>query len=207
MSKPPQQSSPDVVRRKLERAAQRGRYVRVHRWIPGAESLNGFVLGVGDTWTVLALCEDLALNGYAILRTDDISRVRKREDVLTMRVLQERGEWPLASPLAEADLVDERSLLQACARLPGLVCVSMERKSKWVDACWIGVVLGLGHRSLRLHQVSPQARWHRRPSKFRLDAITAVSFGGNYERILEEFAGERPTPEVQSTVQPVTARA
>ncbi|MFC1443155.1 hypothetical protein ABUW04_33455 [Streptacidiphilus sp. N1-10] len=82
-------------------------------------------------------------------------------------------------------------------RLPGLVCVSMERKAKWVDACWIGVVLGLGHRSLRLHELNPQARWHRRPSKFRLDAITTVSFGGSYERILEEFAGERPEPDVQ----------
>jgi hypothetical protein len=181
------------MRELLEHAARKGSLVKVSRCIRDVEPITCFVLGVGAEWTLLAWCEDHRPDGFSVVRTTDISRVRKigGQKSLTVRVLSSRAQWPIASPQESAYLDDSRKLLASAARTHGLVVVNKEREA--TDVCWVGEPLRTGRRFLTLHKVSPSARWHRKPSRFRLETITQIGFGGHYEETLREFAGPRPS--------------
>ncbi len=50
--------------------------VRVERSIRRSDKINGFVMGIGRKWVVLAVRHHLIiLDGYVAVRLDDISRV------------------------------------------------------------------------------------------------------------------------------------
>ncbi|MFJ9767325.1 hypothetical protein ACIRUY_26230 [Streptomyces erythrochromogenes] len=177
---------------RLDEAMSAGVPVRVHRSsIRGADRIDGFVVGVGAEWTVIAVCTDLRLDGWEAVRTADVTKVRPRgdEDCLTVRVLRRRGRWPVRAPEPALPLDALPALAQAASRAFGLVALHVERHAP--DACWIGEVAGVRPKSLRLREVDPEARWRTAPSKFPFEDVTRVGFGGRYERTLLEFAGRK----------------
>ncbi|MFE6054201.1 hypothetical protein ACFQ6N_25910 [Kitasatospora sp. NPDC056446] len=180
----------------LDRARHEGRPVRLHRSIPGADRLDGFVLGTGPVWTLLASCTDHRLDGWTAVRTTDLHKVRDRdggqdgEPGLTVRFLRRRGLWPVRPPGADLPLDDLPGLLTAACAEYGLIVLHTERRDP--DACRVGTVTALRPASLRLHEVDPQARWHREPTKVRFADVTRVDLGDHYTDVLREFAGPRP---------------
>ncbi|MEU3566230.1 hypothetical protein [Kitasatospora sp. NPDC006786] len=176
----------------LERARSEGRPVRLRRSIPGADRLEGFVLGTGPVWTLLATCTDHRLDGWSAVRTADLHKVRDRggPESLTVRVLRRRGLWPVRPPGADLPLDDLPGLLTAACAEYGLIALHTERRDP--GACWVGTVTALRPASLRLHEVDPEARWHPEPTKFRFEDVTRVDLGDHYTSVLREFAGPRP---------------
>ncbi|MEV0533429.1 hypothetical protein [Kitasatospora sp. NPDC050463] len=176
----------------LDRAVRTGELVRLHRSIPGADKLEGFVVAASPGWTLLANCGDHRLDGWTAVRTADLRTVRRigDEDGLTVRVLRRRGRWPVRPPEGGLPLDGLPDLVEAAGRAFGLVALHSEESAP--DVCWVGAVTGLRPKSLRLHQVDPEAHWHDEPTKFRFDRITRVDLGTHYTAVLREFAGERP---------------
>ncbi|MFJ3830109.1 hypothetical protein ACIPWI_19365 [Streptomyces sp. NPDC090046] len=178
------------VMARLDEAVSSGALVRVHRsGIRDADRLDGFVVGTSAAWTLIALCSDVQLDGWAAVRTADISKVRRRggEDSLTVRALRRRGLWPARAPQPELALDGLAELAEGASGAFGLVSVHVERHAP--DACWIGEVGAVRPKSLRLREVDPDARWQPKPSKFPFKYVTRLGFGGRYERTLLEFAG------------------
>lgn len=177
------------VRARLDEAVTTGRPVRLDRaGIRDAERLDGFVVAAHPEWTLLARCTDLRLDGWAAVRTGDVTAVRRRgdEDCLTVRALSRRGQWPVRAPEPALPLDDLPALAQAASQAFGLISVHLERHAP--EACWVGEVAETRPKSLRLREIDPEARWHRKPSKFPYEHITRVDFGALYERTLLEFA-------------------
>ncbi|MEV8322878.1 hypothetical protein [Kitasatospora sp. NPDC056731] len=176
----------------LDRARHEGRLVRLRRTLPGADRLEGFVLGTGPVWTLLANCADHRLDGWTAVRTDSLRKVRDLggPETLTVRALRRSGLWPVRPPGADLPLDDLPGLITAACAEYGLIALHTEHHDP--DACWIGAVTSLRPASLRLHEVDPEARWHREPTKFRFADVTRVDLGTHYNAVLREFADERP---------------
>ncbi|MGZ9935769.1 hypothetical protein ACXNSR_38495 [Streptomyces sp. NC-S4] len=182
----------DKVAARLAEALSSGIPVRVHRSaIRGADRLDGFVVGTSAAWTLIALCSDLRLDGWAAVRTADITKVgwRGGPDCLTVRALRRRGRWPARAPEPAPVLDGPADLAVGASRTFGLVSLHVERVAP--DACWIGEVAAVRPKSLRLREIDTEARWSPNLSKFPFRAVTRVGFGGRYERTLLEFAGPR----------------
>lgn len=81
-------------------------------------------------------------------------------------------------------------MLTAIGEHYGLVAVHTERRT--TEVLWIGALDRLGLKSVHLHLIDPEARWHAAPSRFPFARVTQVGFGGRYERTLREFAAPRP---------------
>ncbi|MFF4383042.1 hypothetical protein [Kitasatospora sp. NPDC001547] len=176
----------------LDRARAEGRLVRLRRAIPGADRLEGFVLGTGPVWTLLAVCTDHRLDGWTAVRTADLRTVRDRggPEGLTVRALRRRGLWPAHPPGADLPLDDLPGLLTAACAEYGLIALHTEHRDP--DVCRVGTVTALRPASLRLHEVDPEARWHPEPTKVRFADVTRVDLGDYYTAVLREFAGPRP---------------
>ncbi|MFB7618951.1 hypothetical protein [Kitasatospora sp. NPDC056181] len=176
----------------LDLAVRDGGLVRLRRSLPGADRLEGFVVGTGPVWTLLANCTDHRLDGWTAVRTADLRKVRRigGEDGLTVRALRRRGAWPVRPPAGDLPLDDLPGLAEAASRAYGLIALHTEESAP--DVCWVGAVTGVRPKSLRLHRVDTEARWYDEPVKFRLDRITRIDLGTHYTAVLREFAGERP---------------
>ncbi|WP_414507316.1 hypothetical protein [Streptomyces sp. NEAU-L66] len=66
------------VRRQLQEAAEKHQLTHLDRALPGSDELEGFVVEVTPSWTVIAECNRLALDGFVALRTRDIVKVRRQ---------------------------------------------------------------------------------------------------------------------------------
>lgn len=95
----------------LDKAVREQALVRVRRSIRRSDKLDGFVMGVGQAWLLLALLDpNVYLNGYVAVRLADLSKVEVRAgpDSFVGRALAARGEWPPLSVDVDLDRVGVR---------------------------------------------------------------------------------------------------
>lgn len=176
--------------RRLERAQRTRELVRVHRR-RHLESLDGYVLAVGDDWLLLAnLDPGILLDGFTALRLRDVAQVQyKHTSDFVQSALDLRGQWPPATPGETIALASISALLESLRGQWPLVTVHLELDDP--DVCFIGEVQRVGKRKLLLREISPRAAWIDLPGKFRLDDLTRVDVGASYERALVEVASHR----------------
>ncbi len=179
------------LRGRLERARSEQLLVRIRRWIPGADVLEGFVVGLGHEWVALArLSDTIELDGWILLRLRDVRSVKITPDreAFEIRALEAREQWPpVVPPVRLDDVTDVISDVTAIAPMLAVHC-ELDRP----DVCWIGAVRRLQGTTLWLLQVTTQAGWARAASSFDLDDITRLDVGGGYEEALHLVAGAPP---------------
>ena len=114
------------MRRELKQARDSGELVRVVRR-KGWSSVEGYVAAVGKRWFVVVSVADSLYDGHALLRIDDVRRLRAgvSDPVLAQRFLELDGRWPPAAPHV-LDLYDARSVVFTAGSLCRLVSLSTE---------------------------------------------------------------------------------
>ncbi|WP_258725961.1 hypothetical protein [Cellulomonas sp. NS3] len=180
-----------AVTAKLERAQQDQLRVRVRRWIPDADPVEGFVVGIGRRWVALAQLSDrILLDGWALVRLKDIQAVKIYPDPNTFatRALRLRSQWPPVAP--PVDLDHTVAAITAATKVAPLLTVHEEFARP--DVCWIGMVRSVDDTTLALHEVDGEANWLRKVTMIDLDSITRLDMGGGYEEALHLVAGEPP---------------
>ncbi|MEU8686641.1 hypothetical protein [Streptomyces sp. NPDC048611] len=179
------------IRRQLQEAADKHQFTHLVRGIPGCDEVEGFVVETTPSWTVVAECGRLALDGFVALRTRDIVQVKRRGSRdLMVRWLQRHGPWPPPAPRGALALTDARSLAESVGRHYRLLAVFEEDLDPGV--VYIGAPVRFGKKRLRLLEVNPRARWAVDPSSCRYEDITRIDFGDRYNTILDGLAGPPP---------------
>ena len=178
----------------LDEACASGVPVTIHRRAlgPDADGLDGVVLATGAWTLVAALTEWAHSDGYALIRTGDVTkvrRVRKANQRFIERAAGALGAWPLPGPTVEVDLSSTHALLRAVERSGHLLAVHAEDASP--GQYFPGMVEELTEEGLGLWFVDTAGRWERAPKWFTLDEITRVEVGTRYLDTLERF-GDRP---------------
>lgn len=177
-------------RQRLIEAHSAGTLVRFsNRFEPGWK--HGYVLGVGESWMLLAEVNDaIWLDGYVCVRIADLRKLRPdpyAEFIET--ALQKRGE---VRPSALAvDLTDLQSVLRSAAVLFPLLTVHREKFDPGI--CQIGRLVEVTTRRLQLLEIDPAGHWDTEIETYPLRDITRVEFGGDYEEALFLVGGEPPT--------------
>jgi hypothetical protein len=176
------------ARRELEEAAKTQAHVRLSRSIRHGDKVDGFVVGLGSQWVLLAKLDlNMYLDGYAALRLSDVAKVKRRGGPGTFvgRALAARGQWPPVGVDVSLDSVTD--LIADAAELAPLVTLYIEEEDP--DVCFIGRPVRFGRRSVRLLEINPEADWANRPTKWRFDDLTRIEFGGRYEEALMLIGG------------------
>jgi hypothetical protein len=126
-------------------------------------------------------------DGFECFRVGDVRDLRPDPHrAFVESALQIRGEQiPAKPPISVASI--EELLLSASQEFP-LVVVHCEEVDP--DVCWIGRILSVKRGRLSLLGISPEAEWHEKPEIYRLDQVTRVSFGGDYEAALHLVGGD-----------------
>ena len=100
MSKNPPRKPPvskGKIRTRLNRAQADEALVRITRWIPDADRVEGFVVGLSREWVVLQRLSDrITFDGWISVRVQDIQAVAiyPTQDNFEIAALRARGLWP-----------------------------------------------------------------------------------------------------------------
>jgi len=182
---------PSGTVRALSQALDEQQLVTIKRAIRRSDKLGGYVVGIGRQWALMELFNgDLFLNGYSAVRLDDVIGIAKVRPGLQRRALELFGEWPPSRPTGELSLDGTRELLISAGALFPLLTLFDERVDP--EACYIGAVVNVTQRSVRLLEVTPNASWEATVKAYGLAKLTRVDFAGRYERALWGLAGPPP---------------
>jgi hypothetical protein len=176
------------IRDCLSVAAKANALVRIDRRIKKADRLEGYLVGLGKRWALLHLVShDWLVNGYTAIRIGDVKRVREWDERwdFPARALAHFGQT--AQPVAGIKLGSTRSLIESTAQRSPLVTIFTEYRRP--DVCYIGKPVAVSRRRLRMVQIDPGAVWRRKPTKWDLDEVSRVEFGGRYEESLAALGG------------------
>ena len=180
-----------AVGARLAHAQQHRLLVTVRRWIPDADRLDGFVVGIGQKWVVVQrLTDRITFDGWYVIRLKDIQAVSldPDPDCFEVTALKVRALWPPTAP--GVDLDDVVGLLTSASSAAAMLSVFDEFARP--DVCWIGVVTSVDGSTLRLLEVTTRGGWARRPRTFDPADVTRLDFGGGYEEALGLVAGPPP---------------
>lgn len=164
--------------------------VRIRRSPRNADRVKGFPVAIGTKWVLFAETGDGGFfDGQTAVRLKDIARV-KRDSSFEERFAWTQPEWPPTAP-AGIDLNSTSGLIKGVSQVSPLIGVEQEGRHA-SRMKWIGVVDEIGKGWLWLHEVRPDASWHKRPLGYRLRRITKVAILDRYLIALSDIAGTSP---------------
>ena len=171
---------------RLEKALRTHRLVRIERSPRNADRVDGFVVGLGSKWALLATTRDGGfLDWLAAIRIRDVSAVH-RDTSFEERFAKTQADWPPSAP--DVDLDKTATLLRDLAKTAPLVSIGQERRYKF-DGRWIGVVDEVEAGYLWLREVRPDATWKPHPLGYKLSRISYIETGSAYLFGLNAIAG------------------
>lgn len=171
---------------KLTVAAQQGDLVRLHRRFEESY-VSGYVQGVGLEFFLMVVVSDrIWFDGFECFRVKDAESLEPAPHAAFQEAaLAARAEVRPEPPTT--DLTDIESLLtSASAKFP-LITIHTERADP--DVCYIGRVLSVEGGIVWMLTIDPDAVWDTDPLAYKLNDITRVSFGGDYEGALSLVGG------------------
>lgn len=175
------------VRRRLAAALAEQAMVRIDLRPKHSDRLDGFVVGIGEQWCLLAATMDGGyFDGYRAFRLKDVDRVR-RDTSFEGRFARTRPEWPPSSP--PVDLDSTAAVVASLAACSPLVGIEMAKDRR---AIWIGTVYEASRKWIWLHEVAPDGSWVDTPLGYRTRRITNVQIGTHYLTALAEVADQQP---------------
>lgn len=175
------------VRKRLSAALAEQAMVRIDLHPKHSDRLDGFVVGIGQRWCLLAATmEGGYFDGYRAFRLKDVDRVR-RDASFEGRFARTQPEWPPSSP--PVDLDSTAAVVASLATCSPLIGIEMANDRR---AIWIGTLYEASHKWTWLHEVAPDGSWGDTPLGYRTRRITNVQIDTHYLTALAEVADEQP---------------
>lgn len=178
-------------RRQLGEAMAEERLVMARRSLWKADHLEGFVTDVASQWALLHVVREVSLNGWTAVRLDSIRGVEHQQrSSLLARLMALDEVHPQG---VEVDITDATSVLRSAAAVFPVVTVFTEATDP--DICFTGRPVRVTATKLHLLDISSDATWSAAPPRrIRLDKITRVDVGGDFETALHRVGGYPPVP-------------
>lgn len=165
----------------LEQAMKSAGPVRVYREGLDDGWIDGFVVGCGPQFFVMAVLDKaVRLDGYNCMRYSDVNKCENPAPFTDFigRALRVHGQTPECP--GELSAPDLRQILQFASRRFGLITIEDENP----DTAFIGKVRFISDSFLQMILIGPDAEWDPEPAEFAFDEIHRVDFGGAYEQTL-----------------------
>ncbi|MET4783334.1 hypothetical protein [Glaciihabitans sp. UYNi722] len=182
-------SKQSKVQAKLQRALETSSIYRITRHIDAMDRIDGFIVGLGKKWVLIARTMDGGYSdGLIAVRVRDVSKLTKDRSFETEFAITQ--PQPTPADLATIDLDRTDQVIETLSSLASMVAVERDRVR--AGSIWIGEYVGKNGKWFGLLEVRPNASWHRKPLGYRLREVTSVSINSHYLTALAVIAPEAP---------------
>lgn len=185
MANKPQQQD---LRSRLEQFQQRRTLITILRDIEGVAPLDGFVLKASSQWVLLQYVDDFRLDGFCLLRTEDIESVQHGKfERFRQKVLD--GEGLLAQVGRNAPSLDLKNLSTALGGLQkSQKLVTLLGEWPEVDFLVAGRLKNVSPQAAQLEVLSALGMWEPDLQEVALAAVSLVTFDDHYLTTLSRYA-------------------
>jgi hypothetical protein len=174
--------SPATFRKAIAKAHSSRSLVRLPRSVEDGW-INGYISLVGaEFFLVCVVSGEIRFDGFQAVRFADLTKVAVPaphhefvERALALRKLSRPVD-------PKIDVKDLGGLLTSGAAV--FPMVTIHRETADPDVCHIGKVVALTAKTVTLREITPDAKWERKPRRYALREVTRVDFGGSYEEAL-----------------------
>jgi len=161
---------------RLQNAWDSMTHVRIERRPRHADRIDGYVVGIGAKWALVArLMDGGYFDGFSAIRLRDIRDV-DRDRSFQGSFARTQPEWPPTAP-GPIDLDSTSGVIRSLAATAPLIGIEKENER---SAMWIGEVVDLQRGGVQLREVRPDARWRTKQLWYELSAVTTASVGSHY---------------------------
>jgi len=176
-----------TIKVQIENAMKSKRLVRFSRRYENS-IITGYVLAVGPKFFLLLLVSDrIWFDGFECFRIVDVSKFRPCQNVVFVEAaLKKRKVRKPKKPKINVKGIEE--ILKSAAKLFPLLAIHQEKIDP--EVCFIGRVADVKNGKIPLLEIGTDAKWEITPILYKLNNITRVSFGGDYEGALALVGGE-----------------
>jgi hypothetical protein len=155
-------------------------------------NIQGFVLGSSEQLVLLQYVYDFNLDGLMVLRTADISELkRSKTDEFQERLLADEGLLSRVPFDYSVDLSTWRSTIADLSNRHKLLILECELLEEPDFA--VGRVLEVGSEEVRLKYFTGAANWLEEPVRLKYSDITSCQVNTNYVNVYERYF-ERVAP-------------
>jgi len=164
--------------------------VRFNREPFDTGTMVGFILDVNDDFTLLnAFDDDAGIIGFTVFRNETVKSyiVYSEPDWHESLVVKLKNLEPKERPNVSIDSIPD--LLRTANENFPLVVVFREKMRN--DACWIGKILEIKKKTFVMREISANAEWDEKPTRFNFNDVTRIEFGNGYENNLALVAEYR----------------
>jgi hypothetical protein len=150
-------------------------------------AVRGYVVAIGPKFFLLLLVSDrIWFDGFECFRIKDVLSIQTDPySRFVEAALKKRGQRRPRKPKINLESV-EGILLSANKAFPLL---AIHREGKDPEVCCIGKVCEVVDGKVLLLSINPHAKWEAAPDEYRVNQITRVNFGGDYEDALHIVGG------------------
>ena len=166
------------------------KYIGVDRDIKDVDRVWGVALAVSTKLLLLARCVDFHLDGYVIIRRNDIARICcGRSERVFERILKNEGILENVTAPAYLELESWPTVFRSLRTMRRMAIV--EGEDPELDEFIIGRIERIGKKSVRLRHFSVTGYWEDKPSVAPYEDITLVSFDSEYISVFGRYVRER----------------
>lgn len=165
--------------------------VEIRRGAISDDFLRGIILSCShDTVLLSCLDDNFYWNGFALIRTGDVSwyRIFDQPDDFIFKVQRELGLHPQCP--SALDCHDIKTLCHGIHSHFPLITVYQEKSE---DCCYIGIITKTTAQTFSLYEIDPRAQWEKE-YRYYYRKISKLEWGGGYENALWQV-GKKDMPQ------------
>ena len=148
-------------------------------------NLYGFVLGKNSELTYLILEYDFKLDGYQIIRTDDLTTFSTSDTNKYCAAIMKREGLLKDYPQPAIQLDSWHTVFQSLKKMDFFIIVEDENE----DDFMIGPIVRVNKQSVTIRYFDSVGEW-KDAENIRYEDITSVKFGDNYSRMHQKYIDE-----------------
>lgn len=151
--------------------------------IDGA-SIQGFILDYNEAYILLAYVHDFYVDGYLILRRQDLTSLNCRAtDAFQHSLLVDEG---LLKQVDFSHRFSDQGILDHLRKLPKKRIIILEDETE-DDLFLIGTLDSIDDSLIKLRFFSGAAKWDEDLAQIEIDDVTSISYSTNYTKFYERY--------------------
>ncbi|MBR0574969.1 hypothetical protein KCG48_01310 [Proteiniclasticum sp. BAD-10] len=149
-----------------------------------------FPVLVGEKLFLGAEEDDFILNGFSILRFQDVEKVELKDD-LCIKILEQEGIIE-SLQVPSVDLSSWREVFRSLEKMNRNIIVEKESLKKRETEFYIGRILKMGKNHVELLHFDAMGNWLDQPYRISFEEITSVKFGTRYVETFSKYLEDIP---------------
>ncbi len=154
---------------------------------------EGYPLKVSERWVLLHSKWDFHLDGYTLLRLEDITKIRPDARTSDSQRLLKKERVPEKVGISfDLDISTMQSILRGLRAAGENVTLHFDYPDEEIKCCYLGSPIRIWTKTASFLTIGTDAVWDPEPARVIYEEVSKLEFGDEYLNVYSKYAGKIP---------------